>query len=178
VRWKRYQAAPLWLRGFLPYLFERFRQADVSTTRAQGGLGLGLAIVRHLIEIHRGTVHAESAGKRKGATFTIRLPASAARSDVTAPKSEPEVRRKTSDAEAETGEREILSGLRVLLVDDDSDGRDVLALHLTQHRTIATVSDSAGDALGKVDTFRPDVNVADIGMPGEDDYSLIRKVPE
>jgi len=156
---------------FLPYIFERFRQADVSTTRAHGGLGLGLAIVRHLIESHGGTVQAESSGRGKGATFTIRLPGHASRAGITGSKNEPEVRQEISRAQTE-----ILEGLRILVVDDDSDGREVLAVQLTQQGATISISASADDALRKMDTFKPDVIVADIGMPGEDGYSLIRKV--
>jgi PAS domain S-box-containing protein len=156
---------------FLPYVFERFRQADVSTTRAHGGLGLGLAIVRHLIEIHGGTVRAESPGRGKGATFTIRLAGRANRAGSTASRNEPEVPLKVS-----TADTEILKGLRILVVDDDSDGREVLAELLLQRGATTSVSPSADDALRELDTFKPDVIVADIGMPGEDGYSLIRKV--
>src|SRR5262250_405669 len=95
---------------FLPYVFERFRQADVSTTRAHGGLGLGLAIVRHLIESHGGRVHAESAGRGKGATFTIRLPGLTNRVGITASRNEPEVRQEISRAKTE-----LLEGLRILV---------------------------------------------------------------
>jgi len=159
---------------FLPYVFERFRQADVSTTRAHGGLGLGLAIVRHLIEIHGGTVHAQSPGLGKGTTFTIRLPgrpASARKVEITTPRNQTELRQEVSGAETE-----ILEGLRILVVDDDSDGREVLAVQLAERGATTNVSASADDALRKLDTFRPDIIVADIGMPGEDGYSLIRKI--
>jgi CheY-like chemotaxis protein/two-component sensor histidine kinase len=159
---------------FLPYVFERFRQADVSTTRAHGGLGLGLAIVRHLIEIHGGTVHAQSPGLGKGTTFTIRLPgrpASARKVEITTSRNQTELRQEVSGAETE-----ILEGLRILVVDDDSDGREVLAVQLAERGATTNVSASADDALRKLDTFRPDIIVADIGMPGEDGYSLIRKI--
>jgi PAS domain S-box-containing protein len=159
---------------FLPYVFERFRQADVSTTRAHGGLGLGLAIVRHLIEIHGGTVHAQSAGVGKGTTFTIRLPGRPARArkvEIPGPRNQTELLQDVSRAE-----KEILGGLRILVVDDDSDGREVLAVQLAQRGATTNVSASADDALRKLDAFRPDIIVADIGMPGEDGYSLIRKI--
>jgi PAS domain S-box-containing protein len=152
---------------FLPYIFERFRQADVSTTRTHGGLGLGLAIVRHLIEIHGGTVRAQSAGKGKGATFTIRLPGRV----ITRSRE-----RREPQQEIPMDKREILEGLRILVVDDDSDAREILAVQLTHQGATTAVSASADDALRKLDTFRPDIIVADIGMPGEDGYSLIRKV--
>jgi PAS domain S-box-containing protein len=155
---------------FLPYVFERFRQADVSTTRAHAGLGLGLAIVRHLVEIHGGAVRAESAGKGKGSTFTVRLPGNL-RLGIEAEKSEAELQQQISGAE--TG---MLSGLRILVVDDDSDSREVIAAELSLYGANTSVSDSADDAVSKVETFKPDVIVADIGMPGEDGYSMMRKI--
>lgn len=155
---------------FLPYVFERFKQADVSTTRAHGGLGLGLAIVRHLVEIHGGTVQAQSAGKDKGSTFTVRLPGIPRRGTAT-PKSERELRQHISGAGAA-----MLLGLRILVVDDDSDSREVIAAELTLYGANTSVSDSADDALRKMETFKPDVIVADIGMPGEDGYSMMRKI--
>jgi PAS domain S-box-containing protein len=155
---------------FLPYVFERFQQADVSTTRAHGGLGLGLAIVRHLVEIHGGTVQAESAGKDKGSTFTVRLPG-IPRRGTSAPKNEREFQQQIAGAETA-----MLSGLRILVVDDDPDSREVIAAELTLYGANTGVSDSADDALRKIETFRPDVIVADIGMPGEDGYSMMRKI--
>jgi PAS domain S-box-containing protein len=157
---------------FLPYIFERFRQADLSTTRTHGGLGLGLAIVRHLVESHGGTVRAQSAGRGTGATFSIRLPVvlRTGKSKMGVTRREPEKRQEI------LADNELLRGLRILVVDDDADGREVLAGQLAHHGATTSISVSAGDALDKLDMFRPDVIVADIGMPSEDGYSLIRKV--
>ena len=159
---------------FLPYVFDRFRQADVSTTRTHGGIGLGLAIVRHLIELHGGSVFAESAGIGKGATFTIRLPLRAVgltRSPI-APKKEPLEERRSSSPEV----GEILKGRRVLLVEDNAEDREVLIAELAHHGASVTASASASEALSELDRARQDVLISDIGMPGEDGYSLIRKV--
>jgi PAS domain S-box-containing protein len=155
---------------FLPHVFERFRQADVSTTRAHGGLGLGLAIVRHLVEIHGGTVQAQSAGKDKGSTFTVWLPGTPSPGTAGA-KSERESQQQVPGAE--TG---MLSGLRILVVDDDSDSREVIAAELSLYGANTSISDSADDAVRKLETFKPDVILADIGMPGEDGYSMMRKI--
>jgi PAS domain S-box-containing protein len=159
---------------FLPYIFDRFRQADSSTTRAHEGIGLGLAIVRHLIELHGGTVFAKSAGKGKGATFTIRLPLRTTRrqkAEVAGRKRETEtVPRPPSE------EQEILKGVRVLLVDDSVEDRDVLLAELTHLGATVCASSSVNEALIKLEEFQPDVLVADIAMPGEDGYSLIRKL--
>jgi PAS domain S-box-containing protein len=159
---------------FLPYVFERFRQADVSSTRTHGGLGLGLAIVRHLIELHGGTVSAASPGKGNGATFTVRLPVRAVRpssSKGRGRKQEPEAL-----VDITTVDRELLKGLRVLVVEDNSDDREVLFAELAQQGATVSASASAAEALTGLDQFRPDVLVADIAMPGEDGYSLIRKI--
>jgi CheY-like chemotaxis protein len=155
---------------FLPHVFERFQQADVSTTRAHGGLGLGLSIVRHLVEIHGGTVQADSAGKDKGSTFTVCLPG-IPRRGTAAPKSEREFQQDIAGAETA-----MLSGLRILVVDDDPDSREVIAAELTLYGANTGVSDSADDALRKIETFKPDVILADIEMPGEDGYSMMRKI--
>jgi CheY-like chemotaxis protein/two-component sensor histidine kinase len=159
---------------FLPHVFDRFRQADASSTRNHGGVGLGLAIVRHLIELHGGTVFAASDGKGKGATFTICLPVRAGRED----SSKIAVRNENSKARRESRpeDREILKGLRVLVVEDESEDREVLSASLVRFGAIAKVSASAAEALNELDRFRPDVLVADIGMPVEDGYSLIRKI--
>jgi PAS domain S-box-containing protein len=159
---------------FLPYVFDRFQQADVSTTRTHGGIGLGLAIVRHLVELHGGTVFATSAGKGKGATFTIRLPVRAVRSSRPKIAAGRQEREGTHDLTVE--ERDVLEGVRVLVVEDNSEDREVLFAELAHHGATVSASSCVADALNELNQFRPDVLVADIGMPGEDGYSLIRKV--
>jgi PAS domain S-box-containing protein len=153
---------------FAPHVFERFRQADSSTTRPHGGLGLGLAIVRHLVEAHGGTVVAESAGKNQGATFTVRLP----RQDVAAAAAEP-----AGIATAELPVRS-LEHVRVLLVDDDPDTRGMMETVLSQRGAQVTAASSAVEALACVDREPPDVLLSDIGMPGMDGYALIRELRE
>jgi CheY-like chemotaxis protein len=159
---------------FLPYVFDRFRQADVSSTRTHGGLGLGLAIVRHLIELHGGTVFAASPGKGNGATFTIRLPVRAVRTSSSKRRGRKQEREALVDITAE--DREMLKGLRVLVVEDNSDDREVLFTELAEQGAMVSASASAAEALSGLEQFRPDVLVADIAMAGEDGYSLIRKI--
>jgi CheY-like chemotaxis protein/nitrogen-specific signal transduction histidine kinase len=153
--------------SFLSHVFDRFRQADSSTTRAQGGLGIGLAISRHLVELHGGTITAASAGENQGATFRVTIPAREVPIG-TAPASAPE-----------TGPAlrwPALSGVRVLVVEDEPDGRELLVE--TLHFCGAEVAEaaSARSALRIFDTFQPDLVVTDIGMPGEDGYSLLRRL--
>jgi PAS domain S-box-containing protein len=159
---------------FLPYVFERFRQADGSTTRNYGGLGLGLAIVRHLVELHGGTVAADSAGANKGAVFTVRFPAMVESISqqfelmelVTSPVAVAESRNR----------QQRLGGLRVLVVDDEFDARALVTTMLEGSGAQVLAVSSAAEALDSMESWKPDVLIADIGMPVEDGYGLIRKV--
>ncbi len=157
--------------AFLPHLCERVRQADSSSTRAHGGLGIGLAIVRHLVEAHGGTVSAESAGPGKGASFTVSLPARPAARPRPADVVRPQPTAGDGARPAPT-----LQALRVLIVDDDADTLDVVKQLLEQAGAQVTAAGSAREALEAVERARPDVLVSDIGMPGEDGFALIRKV--
>jgi len=150
---------------FLPFVFERFRQADSATTRTHGGLGIGLAIVRQLVELHGGTVRAESPGEGQGATFTVSLPIPTFELD---------------GAEGHEAPGSVdgpsLEGLRVLVVDDEADARESLTAVLEQCGAVVTAVASAREALGALAHQRPDILVSDIGMPEEDGYALIEKV--
>jgi PAS domain S-box-containing protein len=158
--------------AFLPYVFERFRQADASTTRTKGGLGLGLAIVRKLVELHGGTVHVESEGIGRGATFCVSLPISPARPLSFA--RPPALQLMATGPKLECPPE--LVGIHVLVVDDEQDARDLVAELLTRCKVKVSTAASAREALAIVQAERPTVIVSDIGMPEEDGYSLMRQV--
>jgi signal transduction histidine kinase/ActR/RegA family two-component response regulator len=161
--------------SFLPFIFDRFRQADGTSTRRHGGLGLGLAIVRHLVEFHGGTVSADSAGEGCGATFMIRLPHAVT-------DNRPSQRRNTGSLqpaeETKTNLKPLpsLDGLQILLVDDEPDSLQILNVMLAEYGARVLAVASAAEALEALQWYKPDVLVSDLAMPGEDGYSLISKV--
>ncbi len=159
--------------AFLPRMFERFWQADSSTTRSQGGMGLGLAVVRHLVELHGGTVQAESEGRGLGATFTVTLPLLSPRSSV----ADVQTHKPAGDDLGSSAMAPRFQGLRVLVVDDDGDTCETVAAVLQRAGAEVRKCLSASEALAEMDTWLPDILVSDIGMPGEDGYTLIREIP-
>jgi CheY-like chemotaxis protein len=144
---------------FLPFVFEPFRQGDSSSTRTVGGLGLGLAIVRHIVEAHGGTVTASTNGPDLGSVFSVRLPTG----------------RPPESAEAPIGAGS-LRGRRVLAVDDDESTQELVATMLLMYGVSVRTADRASQAVAILSEWRPDVLLADIAMPGEDGYALVRRV--
>ncbi len=149
--------------SFLPHVFERFRQAEATLTRSHGGLGLGLSLVRDLVELHGGAIRVESSGQGRGTTFTVRLP----RGRAPSPPAYPPVRSPSSID---------LEGVRVLVVDDEADALELITTVLQSCGAEVRVAVSAADALDTLKRVRPDVLLSDIAMPREDGYSLIRRV--
>jgi signal transduction histidine kinase len=156
---------------FLPFIFDRFRQADMTQTRAYGGLGLGLSIVRYLVELHGGKIEAASAGEGRGATFTVSFPLMNAQAQLS-------LAQNTSAAVAKEELINVpaLSGLRVLIVDDEPDVCEMLTLILKSHGAEAESVTSGADALDELQKEKRDVLICDIGMPEMDGFSLIRRV--
>ena len=158
--------------AFLPYVFDRFRQADATTTRHHGGLGLGLAIVRHLVELHGGTVHADSGGEGRGAIFTLTLPWSARgeRGRITLPQLP------ATAQPAASAHPELLGGVKLLIVDDDADARELLSAAFNDMGARVRIVGSAEEAIDAIAHDRPHVLVSDIGMPGADGYMLLARI--
>lgn len=148
---------------FLPHIFESFRQEDASTTRKYGGLGLGLAIVRYLVEAHGGTIQADSLGEGKGATFTVKLPLL----DDQLLKSQPEEL---------LGQEIDLTGVKVLIVDDELDARELVTAVLEQYGAEVLAVTSAKEVFASLESFQPDVLISDIGMPDMDGYTLLQQI--
>lgn len=157
---------------FLPWVFDRFRQADSSTTRRAGGLGLGLALVRHIVELHGGEVEAQSEGRGKGATFRIRLPSAITPGEVLRPRA----RAPLAMRPVGTGAAEEIAGLPVLVVDDERDTRELVCLILGKAGAEVESAASAAEAFTVLRRFRPRVIVSDIGLPDEDGYSFMRRL--
>jgi signal transduction histidine kinase/CheY-like chemotaxis protein len=160
-------------KEFLPYVFDRFRQADASSTRIHGGLGLGLSIVHQLVDLHGGSVSVASEGEGKGATFTISLPFVGVTSD----QKEAETVNPAPSNEITTLDGvPSLAGLKVLVVDDEADTRELIREVLKECGAEVILSSSAAEALNAVEQHKPDILISDLGMPDEDGYSLITKI--
>jgi len=153
---------------FLSQVFDRFAQAERGRTRGSGGLGLGLAIVRHLVELHGGAVEAASKGRGCGATFTLRLPAIRRDRDPSALVAD--------GGHAAAPSKAVLLGLRILFVEDDTETQEIVRLALEESGAIVSAAVSMREALDRIDAFRPDLILSDIGLPEEDGYALMRAI--
>ncbi|HEY0006009.1 MAG TPA: response regulator [Pyrinomonadaceae bacterium] len=162
--------------AFLPHIFDRFRQADGTTTRKHGGLGLGLAIVRHLVELHGGTIKASSEGEGKGSTFVVKLPLAAPRVN-RAPETE-QTQQADKPCPPLLGNPVTLKGLRILVVDDEFDTRELIAAVLSQCGAEVRHDGTVEEAILTVESWSPHLVLSDIGMPEEDGYSLIKRMRE
>jgi CheY-like chemotaxis protein len=149
-------------------VFDRFKQAETGNNRSQGGLGLGLAISLHLVELHRGSLDAYSEGEGRGSSFVMTLPL--------APVVKGPILGSTDRGGPGLEDRKELEGLRVLVVDDEQDARDRVSNLLSVHGAIPIAVQNVADALDTLALYRPDVVISDIGLPGEDGYSFIRRV--
>jgi signal transduction histidine kinase len=162
--------------AFVPFIFDRFRQADAGTTRNFGGLGLGLSIVRHLVELHGGTVEAHSDGESLGATFTITLPNRGLQTTEPSAVSKKKPSRWSDPAPGNAILPTSIAGQKILLVDDDDDSLNMLAEVLRERGAIVEIAQSAREAIEVLDRFQADVIVSDLAMPEDDGYSLIQAI--
>jgi len=156
---------------FLPHVFDAFRQADGTTTREHGGLGLGLAIARQLVELHGGTIKARSEGVGRGSTFQVDLPSVVSEAATGVERPSP-----TTEPQIPYADPDLLRDVRVLVVDDQEDARDLLTASLAHYGAVVTAVDSAAAAFVEIDRRVPDVVLSDVGMPREDGYELIRRL--
>jgi CheY-like chemotaxis protein len=157
---------------FLPFVFEPFRQADGTASREHGGLGLGLAIAKQLVELHGGTIEARSLGRGTGATFDVHLPSMT----IQQPEALPRASDPAPSLEPAAVNRGLLEDVRVLVVDDEEDARLLMRTALATYGANVAVAASAAEAIAEIDRKVPDVVLSDIGMPQEDGYSLIRRI--
>lgn len=161
---------------FLPFIFERFRQADGTTTRQHGGLGLGLAIVRHLLELHGGTIEADSAGEGKGASFIVELPLAPVPPRNREPGRAAVGVQLKNGADGHSSSLPALNDMQVMLVDDDPDTLQILSVMLVESKANVQTATSVSEAMEVLEWYKPDVVVSDLAMPGEDGYSLIARI--